>query len=215
MSQQINLYNPIFLKKKKYFSAYTMVQGLALILAGAVAFYAYAAYQVNGLKAQSLETDRQLAETQSRLVKLQQTLQPAQQSQQLQNEIARLETQLQSREQVAGILQDGSIGNRLGYSGYLHALARQDMEGVWLTGFTISGATNQMSIDGRSLKAEDVPVYIQRLSREALMRGRTFAALEISSPKAVTTASNPPAAAKLPAFVEFSLRSGEEKEKTP
>lgn len=212
MSQQINLYNPIFLKKKKYFSAYTMLQGLALILAGALAFYAYAAYQVNGLKAQSAETDRQLAEAQSRLAKLQQLLKPTQQSQQLQNEIARLETQLQSREQVVGILQDGSIGNRLGYSAYLHALARQDMEGVWLTGFTISGASNQMSIDGRSLKAEDVPVYIQRLSREALMRGRTFAALEISSPK-ITPSSAAATPAKLPSFVEFSLRSGEEKEK--
>lgn len=212
MSQQINLYNPIFLKKKKYFSAYTMLQGLALILAGALAFYAYAAYQVNGLKAQSAETDRQLAEAQSRLAKLQQLFKPAQLSQQLQNEIARLETQLQSREQVVGILQDGSIGNRLGYSAYLHALARQDMEGVWLTGFTISGASNQMSIDGRSLKAEDVPVYIQRLSREALMRGRTFAALEISSPK-ITPSSAAATPTKLPSFVEFSLRSGEEKEK--
>ena len=212
MSQQINLYNPIFLKKKKYFSAYTMLQGLGLILAGALAFYAYAAYQVNGLKAQSAETDRQLADVQNRVTKLQQLLKPAQHNQQLQNEIARIEAQLQSREQVVGILQDGSIGNRRGYSAYLHALARQDMEGVWLTGFTISGAHNQMSIDGRSLKAEDIPVYIQRLSREALMRGRTFAALEISSPKTVP-AGTAVTSAKLPPFVEFSLRSGEEKEK--
>ncbi len=211
MSQQINLYNPIFLKKKKYFSAFTMLEALGLILLGALGFYAYASYQVSALNAQSKQTDKQLADIQNRLLKLGETFKPGQQSQQLQNEIARIKAQLESREQVVGVLQGGGIGNRLGYSGYLRALARQDMEGVWLTGFTISGATNQMSIDGRSLKPEDVPVYIRRLSREALMRGRTFAALEISSPKPVATSPILATAAKLPQYIEFSLRSGEEK----
>ena len=33
MSQQINLFNPIFMKQKKYFSVTTMLQALGLIVA--------------------------------------------------------------------------------------------------------------------------------------------------------------------------------------
>ena len=38
MSQQINLYNPLFLEKKKYFSAVTMTQAIGLIVVGMTAF---------------------------------------------------------------------------------------------------------------------------------------------------------------------------------
>ena len=39
MSQQINLYNPIFRKQKKVFSSTTMLQGLALIVLVVAVFY--------------------------------------------------------------------------------------------------------------------------------------------------------------------------------
>jgi len=39
VSQQINLFNPIFLRKEKYFSAKTMVESLTLILVALVAFF--------------------------------------------------------------------------------------------------------------------------------------------------------------------------------
>ena len=37
MSQQINLFNPLFMRKEKYFSARTMLQSLVLIALGMVA----------------------------------------------------------------------------------------------------------------------------------------------------------------------------------
>ena len=42
MSQQINLFNPLFLEKKKYFSAVTMTQALGLIVLGMAGFYTFA-----------------------------------------------------------------------------------------------------------------------------------------------------------------------------
>ena len=49
MSQQINLFNPVFLKQKKYFSVMTMLQALGLIVLGSIVFYGYAWYQVQQL----------------------------------------------------------------------------------------------------------------------------------------------------------------------
>jgi hypothetical protein len=50
MSQQINLYNPLFLRKQKYFSARTMLQSLGLIAVGLLALYLYALVQTRGLE---------------------------------------------------------------------------------------------------------------------------------------------------------------------
>ena len=54
MSQQINLYNPVFLKRKKTFSAVTMLDALALLLVGVAAFYAYASTTTLHLDRQSV-----------------------------------------------------------------------------------------------------------------------------------------------------------------
>ena len=43
MSQQINLYNPLFLKQEKHFSARTMAQALGIIALALAALYGYAA----------------------------------------------------------------------------------------------------------------------------------------------------------------------------
>ena len=42
MSQQINLFNPVFLKQKKVFSAVNMVDAMAALIVGVAVFYAYA-----------------------------------------------------------------------------------------------------------------------------------------------------------------------------
>ena len=45
MSGQINLFNPIFLKTKKVFSAVALIQAFGLVLFGAILVLIYAAYQ--------------------------------------------------------------------------------------------------------------------------------------------------------------------------
>ena len=50
MSQQINLFNPLFLRKEKYFSVRTMLQSLGLIALGLAVLYAYALMQTRELE---------------------------------------------------------------------------------------------------------------------------------------------------------------------
>ena len=68
MSQQINLFNPIFLKQKKTFSAVNMLDALALLLVGVAAFYAYASIETLNLDRQSVETARQYDLSKARLL---------------------------------------------------------------------------------------------------------------------------------------------------
>jgi len=211
VSQQINLYNPIFRKQKKYFSSLAMVQALGGILLGMLVFYAYAHYQVGKMGASAMETAKLLQTEQSRLTKVAAEFAPGKDTKLLEGQVTQMESQLAARLKVLAVLQGGELGNTEGFSEYLRAYARQSIDGLWLTGFTIHGAGNQMALDGRAVKADLVPAYIRRLDQEKIMQGKTFASMEIGLPvppkpevAAVKGAPSP-----LPGFVEFRLMSAE------
>ena len=70
MSQQINLFNPIFLKHEKYFSARTMGEALTLILVALAAFFVYARHDVRSLEDVASAAQHQLADARGRLISL-------------------------------------------------------------------------------------------------------------------------------------------------
>jgi hypothetical protein len=94
----------------------------------------------------------------------------------------------------------------------MRAFARQNLSGVWLTGFTIGADGGEMTISGRALNPDLVPAYIARLNKEPLLQGRKFAQFAVKQ-----TAGEPaaPVAAGAPsrpegqhaAFHEFLLVS--------
>ena len=69
MSQQINLFNPIFMTQRKHFSLLTMLQALGMIIVGALFFYGYAIYQVDQLGKQSAESGKHYNAEQARLAR--------------------------------------------------------------------------------------------------------------------------------------------------
>lgn len=183
MSQQINLFNPIFLKQRKYFSLLTMVQALGLIVLGSLVFYGYALYQVNQLKQQSEESTKRFNAEQARLARYAAEYSPQLARQALQAEVDRLEGDLVEQTRMVETLKSGSIGNTTGYSQYMGAFSRQLVHGLWLTGFKVTGDAAQISLSGGVLEPELLPIYIRRLGREQAMRGKTFSTLQMQQPK--------------------------------
>ena len=208
MSQQINLFSQVFLKKRKIrYSAVTILRLLGLIVAGAVLLYGYLIYQTDALTTKAAETEKKLASEQARLTKFTSEYAPQQASAQLQAEIKKAEAQLKARQEMVETLKHGgAIGSTEGYSEYMRAFARQSVNGLWLTGFDIIGAGSEMAIIGRTVRPELVPVYVQRLGREPVMKGRQFASLRISLPQQTTSEAKP---AGNPRYLDFSLRSVE------
>jgi hypothetical protein len=203
MSQQINLFNPSFLKKKDYFSVLAMFQALGLIAAGSVAFYAYAVFQVNALERQSAATGKQYAAEQIRFANFANQFSPEKNDQMLQEEVKKLDLEVTSQKEILETLKNGVIGNTAGYSEYMRAFARQVVNGLWLNAFDIQGDGTQISLSGGVTSPQLVPMYIQRLNKENVMKGKTFAALQMQQPKSV--------AGKVPmtSYVEFSMQSVE------
>jgi len=200
MSQQINLYNPLLLKQQKLFSLRTMTQALGLILLGNFLFYGYASYRTANLEKQASQTTQLYNATLAQFERTKAESGPRAPSALLADEVARTEAQLKTRRRIIGLLDQGALGSRQGFSGYFRALSRQTMEGLWLTGFQVSGA-GEVAISGRALKPELVPAFINQLKQEPVLAGKTFASLEIRRP-APTGAGGK---SVVPAYIEFSL----------
>ncbi|MTV39727.1 MSHA biogenesis protein MshA [Duganella radicis] len=229
MSQQINLFNPIFLKQKKIFTALPMAEALGVIVAGALLLNWYAGRQVADLENEAETGKIMLAKREQRLTQAKAQFAPRTKDPALAAQVQEAEVELKSLHDVSSVLQGGALGNTAGYAEYFRAFSRQNVSGLWLTGVSINGAGNDIGLQGRAMQATLIPNYIARLTGERVMRGKTFASLDIARPGATelaTPAVAPSAAAPQPApnaaapnaaalapapaaspFVEFSLQS--------
>lgn len=200
MMQQINLYRPIFRKQEKKFSAVAMLQAGAAIFAGVVVIYGLMWWQVQGLRVELEQAEKQLAASTKRLNEATRTLAPNAKSKLLADEVAELEKQVAARLHLREVLNRDLFSNRNGYSGFFVALARQHVPGVWLTGIEIAGAGEYMHLAGRTTDPALVPRYVQRLSAEPVIAGREFEVFVMSRPPAQDGRGQA-------AYVEFQLRS--------
>lgn len=210
MTQQINLFNPIFLRQKKYFSTTTIVQALVLVLVGVLSFYAYAVFQTNRLSKDVEEAGQRLAQEKARLAKISVEFGPREKNKELEAQVKDLEKQLKSSEDILGVQAGVAAGQGRGFSGYLLAFARQSVNGVWLTNINVGEGGNKMMIGGRALRPDLVPDYIKRLSKEKAMHGQTFSTLNMQLSRVEKTPKN-----KGPeGYFEFKLRSTEPEAKS-
>lgn len=206
MSQQINLFNPVFEKQHKLFSLLTMLEALVMIVAGSLLFYGYAFYQVDQLGRQLEESAKRYDMNQVRMAGYIAEFSPQQAGQSLQDEVKRLEKQVADQAELINVIKSGAMGNTTGYSEYMRAFARQVEQGLWLTGFKITSDAAQISLSGAATEPGLLPAYIQRLGKEDIMRGKTFANLQIRQQK---VGAGP---GTTPRYVEFTLHSGPDSE---
>jgi hypothetical protein len=223
VSQQINLFNPVFLKQRKVFSALAMARALGVFALGLAAFTVYSIMSADALSAQATALESQLKLKEARMVEVDAKYPPRKKSPQLEQELATAEAQLHAMDEISVILTRGEFGNTKGYAEYFRAFARQNVSGLWLTGVTISGAGDEIDIHGRALQAQLVPGYIGKLAAEPVLKGKTFANLRIGQPRdgvaratedqnaptANSAAPSKPGKAKddAPKFIEFDLEA--------
>ncbi len=200
MSQQINLYQPIFRKEEKKFSTVAMLQSVGLVVFGVVALYAFTWWQAGALKNELKRVDQNHAAASKRLADATGKFGQRKGPSPLDSEIARLEAEIVAKQQIQEILQRGIFSNTQGFSEYFASFARQRVPGVWLTGFDITGAAEQMVLAGRTTNPELVPRYMQKLSSEKTLSGIEFRTFQMNRPE-------PDAKDPESMFVEFQART--------
>ena len=182
MSQQINLYAPVFRKQSKVFSAATMLQGLALIAVVVAVLYFTIAAQTSLLEIRANDSSRQLQAELERLKAYGAAASPAERAKAIAERRKTLEATLAKQKQALAAFDSGVVGRTEGYSDLLRALARRSMEGVWLTRIEFAEGSGEMSLAGRAARAELVPAYLERLRTEEALGVQPFARLEMTRP---------------------------------
>ena len=207
MSQNINLLGPAFRKQRRRLTLVTVAQCLGVVLIALLGYFFYLEQQVSGL-ADELRTAESLLRSQQVYVdNLKGRAAAPRTDTRLDAEIAQLEAELKVAREAMSALKGGAFGNQQGFAEYLRAFSRQSLSGLWLTAFSIAGS-GELEIRGRVLSPDLVPSYIQRLNREQVLAGRSFARLEMSRPKPEPVSDRDKAAGKAPRLarhLEFSL----------
>jgi hypothetical protein len=181
LSQQINLFNPAFRKRRGSSAAILLwVVGVAVLATGVAAGYEH--YRLRQARDDAKAVATHLAQAQAQQEKLAAEQKARKPDTGREAELVALLAQVKRRREVIDALKSGAAGTSSGFSEYMRAFSRQTLDGVWLTGFDIDAGGQQLTLSGRALSPDLVPVYLERLNREPLMQGRQFATLKIEQP---------------------------------
>lgn len=174
MSQQVNLYQPIFRKQKIIFSARTILSITAGLLLLLVIWGLVVGQRINQLED---EYQRQVAAEQravEQLTELQRNRPPPTDTSALEADIETLRQRAQElRASVSSVQQHRPL-SQTRLPERMDALARQVPRGLWLTRLTMTEPDRGLSIEGRALSSSLVPDYIDGLSSEPLIIGTGF-----------------------------------------
>lgn len=171
--QQVNLYQPIFRRQQRVFSAVSMVQSVAVIAVALLTVYGYGFWQL-----QDLQTEADLLANRESAYSLQLaglgTSSGFMQRETLERSLRSLAASLESRQELIDAIDKVSLGNADGFSATLSALGRQRESRLWLTGVQINGSTNSIVLSGRSTSPGLVPDYLLSLGDEEALAGQRF-----------------------------------------
>jgi Tfp pilus assembly protein PilN len=177
VTQQINLFNPLLLKQRKQFSAGTMLLALAAVVVLMGALYAYQYARLAELRRQAASASQSLQNQKAQLANLTAALPQSGQGQSpVDQQIKDTDAEIAAKQALLHELGGGATGS---FAGYLRALARQAVPGVWLTAVHIGDSGDDLSVTGRATHADLVPELVRRLNSEVLLRGRPFETLDV------------------------------------
>jgi Tfp pilus assembly protein PilN len=172
--QQINLYQAEFRKEKKPLTADMLLQVIAVLAVVLLAFYAFSYWQLLQSRQQLSQLQQQKKQATQRLAELRKIHKPLAKNPRLANDIKRYQQWANVRQQAINVLSEKKFGNTEGFANHFVGLARQRLQGVWLTELSFSSGGSNIGMQGSALQPELVPRFLQRLSAEEIFTGTRF-----------------------------------------
>jgi hypothetical protein len=180
MTQQINLYDPAFLRRNPALEPGALLAyGVAVVLlvAGGAAVFAHTGRNTVARELAGIEERikaEQATATSLAAQKAARRKNPA-----LEAEAARLEGRAAAGEESLAYIRSGALGSSQGFSEPMRALSRQSSDGLWITGFSIGAGGADVVLRGRMISPELLPRYLARLGQDKAFEGRRFDSLSI------------------------------------
>ena len=158
MYQQINLYQPVFRRQRKVFSAVTLLQIIGVVAMLLLGFYLHARWTLHSLDTTvaSLSTQYQQLENQLGYLEKDSTGLDAG------AEVEKLQQTLDQREALLENFARLDFRDSTAFSEFLETLARRTQPGLWLTGINLT-EDGDTELRGSTLDPTLVPRYLQAM----------------------------------------------------
>lgn len=193
--QNINLYQERFRPRRQILDSGQLLKGLAALVLVLLLLSGWSSWRNHNLEQQLASARAQQQAAEAQFESLRNSVAARRQDPQLAKRVAQLVREVSQRQQVLQILSGKSFGNTESFAPQFTGLARQRIEGLWLTGLTLHAGGTRLDMQGNALKPELVPQYLQRLAQEPVFQGTEFESFLLAR------------RSETPQWIEFSLRS--------
>lgn len=160
MYQQINLYQPVFRRQRKVFSAATMLQiaGVAAVLL--LGFYGHARWTLGSLDSTAGALSTQYQQLEEQLGVLERG--EGDDSLDVQDEVNRLQQSITQRQALLERFAQLDLRESTPFSEFFEILARRSLPGLWLTGISLA-EDGETELRGSTMNPTLVPRYLQTM----------------------------------------------------
>jgi hypothetical protein len=174
MSQQVNLLAPMFRKQRALFSARVSLAICGLVAAGLTLIYLGTYWRGAALAGEQTRLEAERQTITARLNELAAQFQGKNRSKTLDAQVERLAAERDRKLQALAALSQRELGNTQGFSPHFVGLARQRLNGLWLTRIELTASGTQIALEGVTLSEELIPQYLQKLGTEQVFAGTAF-----------------------------------------
>jgi len=175
--QQVNLYQNELRTQKLNYSALMLAQISVIILIVFAIFTGFRYFQLQQHQASLIENQQKQKIAMADLHKIQAELSLRKKDTRLAKLITDKTRELANKQKVYGILSRDEFGNTKGFVEHVSGLARQRIDGLWLTQIRIASGGTDVTLQGTTSKSALLPKYLQRLSVEKAFSGTEFKSL--------------------------------------
>jgi len=186
MAQQINLYSPILLTQKRYFSAQTMVQALAVFVVLGGGLCGYWVWSLNtaseGFKKTLATQSRELERLQAAIKQGKAGIGPVEAA--VTQDLQGRRAELLQREKLLQELQRGLFQPGWGHAARLQLVAESIPPQVWVT--EVKADDGQLDVSGFTLEPAALNEWVARLAASPLLQGQKLATVKVENASAAT-----------------------------
>ncbi|WP_111640412.1 hypothetical protein [Marinimicrobium alkaliphilum] len=176
--QQINLYLPEFRPQRQRLSL-SQLAVAALVLALALGVWSTWNHLGNNRLVEAIAVERAQVDLLRADVARTQNALGVTGGPDIERELARLEEDIAQRERILTVITRQNLGNAQGFSRQMSALARQSLEDVQVQHFALRRGGEYAELRGVTRRADQIPVYVQRLRTEDSFRQVRFGVLQV------------------------------------
>lgn len=175
VAQQINLYLPEIRPRRDLVTAARTLSALALTIPIVLLVSAYTYWQLSSMRSRLAEAQALVVVQTSQTEQVERSVAARATDQALVREMNTREQRLAQSEELYEFMRTTNLGNLSGFSAHLMDMSRASFDGLWLTGFSIRGNAEYVSLRGFAKEAAMLPDFVSRLSMgESEIRNKNF-----------------------------------------